>query len=199
MQELKKIRAKTKLLKYIFLSASLCVLIAVLTTLYVQKLPIEDKSDFKKSQKKSRKLPEEYSLNISKSIFKGISSDLAPYVIMAQNVVKNSSDKYLLDIVNGTYTLPDGKITIKADNGTLDEIKKSVILNDNVSIHFNGMIINSQQILVDLETKDAKSQEEVEVIFENSKIRADKFQTEDSAETIKFEGNIDSSFDINSK
>ena len=197
MQELARIRAKTKLVKYIFLSTSICVLVAVLVTLYIHKLPIEDGSDSESAQKRSRKLPQEYSLTIKKSIFEGVSNDLSPYVIMAQNVAKNTTNEYLLNIVNGTYTLPDGEITIKADNGTLDEAEKSVQLNDNVSVLFNGMTFNSEQMIINLETKDAKSPEEVEVTFEKSKIRADQFQTEESAEIIKFKGNVESNFDLN--
>ena len=197
MQELSKLRSKTKLVKYIFLSASISVLVSVLVVLYIQKLPTDTESNYEITKNKTKKLSKEYSLNITKSIFEGVSEDLSPYVIIAQNVAKNTSDKYLLDIIKGKYTLPDGEITIKADSGTLDELKKSVILNDNVRILFNGMVFNSNQIIVDLETKDAKSNDKVEVTFEKSKIQADKFKTEDSANTIKFEGNVDSNFDLN--
>lgn len=197
MQELSKLRSKTKLVKYIFLSASICVLVSVLVVLYIQKLPTDTESSYQITRNKTKKLSKEYSLNITKSIFEGVSEDLSPYVIIAQNVAKNTSDKYLLDIIKGKYTLPDGEITIKADSGTLDELKKSVILNDNVRILFNSMVFNSDQIIVDLETKDAKSNDKVKVTFEKSKIQADKFKTEDSANTIKFEGNVDSNFDLN--
>lgn len=196
MQELVKIQTKTKLVKYIFLSASLCVLVAVLVILYLHKLPTEDESSFKTAQKEARKLPKEYSLRIKQSIFEGVSTDLAPYVIMAQNVARNTANEYLLKIVNGTYKLADGEIIIKADSGTLNETEKSVTLKDNVSILFNGMSFNSEKMIVNLSTKDAKSPEEVEVTFEQSKIRADQFQTEDSAGIIKFKGNVDSSFDL---
>ena len=197
MQELSKLRSKTKLVKYMFLSASICVLVSVLVVLYIQKLPTDTESNYQTTKNKTKKLSKEYSLNITKSIFKGVSEDLSPYVIIAQNVAKNTSDKYLLDIIKGKCTLPDGEITIKADSGTLDEIKKSIILNDNVRILFNSMVFNSDQVIVDLETKDAKSNNKVEVTFEKSKIQADKFKTEDSANTIKFEGNVDSHFDLN--
>ena len=197
MQELSKLRSKTKLVKYMFLSASICVLVSVLVVLYIQKLPTNNESNYQTTKNKTKKLSKEYSLNITKSIFKGVSEDLSPYVIIAQNVAKNTSDKYLLDIIKGKCTLPDGEITIKADSGTLDEIKKSIILNDNVRILFNSMVFNSDQVIVDLETKDAKSNNKVEVTFEKSKIQADKFKTEDSANTIKFEGNVDSHFDLN--
>jgi len=197
MQELVKIRAKTKLVKYIFLSTSICVLVAVLVTLYIHKLPTEDESDFEYIQKKSRKLPTEYSLTINKSVFEGLSNDLAPYVIIAQNVAKNSVNEYLLNVINSTYTLPDGEMTIKADSGTLDEDEKSVMLNDNVSVLFNGMRFNSEKIIINLDTKDTKSPEEVEVTFKKSNIRADQFQTEESTEIIKFKGNVESNFDLN--
>lgn len=197
MQELSKLRSKTKLVKYIFLSASISVLVSVLVVLYIQKLPTDTESNYEITKNKTKKLSKEYSLNITKSIFEGVSEDLSPYVIIAQNVAKNTFDQYLLDIIKGKYTLPDGEITIKADSGTLDELKKSVILNDNVRILFNGMVFNSNQIIVDLETKDAKSNDKVEVTFEKSKIQADKFKTEDSANTIEFEGNVDSNFDLN--
>lgn len=196
MQELSKIRFRTKLTKYIFLSASICVLVSILVTLYIQKIPTENAENYDLTKNKTRKLTKDHSLNISKSIFEGTSEDLSPYVIIAQHVAKNTSDKYFLDVIKGKYTLSDGEITIKADSGTLDELKKSVILNNNVKIIFNDIIFNSKQVIVDLDTKDARSDDEVEVIFKKSKIRADKFKTEDSSDTIKFKGNVDSNFDL---
>lgn len=196
MQELSKIRFKTKLTKYIFLSASICILVSILVTLYIQKIPTESIESYELTKIKTKKLSKDHSLNISKSIFEGMSKDLSPYVIIAQQVAKNTSDKYFLDIIKGKYTLPEGEITIKADSGTLDELKKSVILNNNVKIIFNGVIFNSKQVIVDLDTKDARSDDEVEVIFEKSKIRADQFKTDNSSDTIKFKGNVDSNFDL---
>lgn len=196
MQELSKIRSRTKLTKYIFLSASICILVSILVSLYIQKMPTENLESYELTKNKAKKLSKDHSLNISKSIFEGISQDLSPYVIIAQHVAKNTSDKYFLDVIKGKYTLSDGEITIKADSGTLDELKKSVILNNNVKIIFNGATFNSKQIIVDLDTKDARSNDEVEVIFEKSKIRADQFKTEDSSNTIKFKGNVDSNFDL---
>lgn len=196
MQELSKIRFRTKLTKYIFLSASICILVSILVSLYIQKIPTESIDSYELTKNKAKKLSKDHSLNIIKSVFEGISQDSSPYVIIAQHVVKNTSDKYFLDIIKGKYTLPDGEITIKADNGTLDEMKKSVILNNNVKIIFNGATFNSKQIIVDLDTKDARSDDEVEVIFEKSKIRADQFKTEDSSNIIKFKGNVDSNFDL---
>ena len=33
----------------------------------------------------------------------------------SKNVIKNSSDKYLLNLVNAKYTLPSGDVTIKSN------------------------------------------------------------------------------------
>ena len=59
------------------------------------------------------------------------------------------------------------------------------------------MVFNSDQIIVNLETKDAKSNDKVEVTFEELQVQADKFKTEDAANTIQFEGNVDSNFNLN--
>ena len=42
MQDLIQKRTKTKWLKYIFLSTSICILISLIVTIYVQKLPIDN-------------------------------------------------------------------------------------------------------------------------------------------------------------
>ena len=197
MQELSKIQSRTKLIKYIFLSASICALVAILITLYIQKLPVEDESYYESSDKKTKKLSKGYSLNIKKSVFEGTSEDSSLYTIIVQNISRNESNEHLMTAINGKYTLPSGEITIKADRGILDKQKNLITLNDNVKILFNDMLFNSSYVVIDLGTKDVKSNSEVEVTFKKSKIRADKFKTQDSATTIKFEGNVNSIFDLN--
>lgn len=196
MQKLKRYHLRAKLVKYIFLSASVCVILLAVITIYINKIPLEtddieiNKKDF------SKKLPKDFKLNINKSVFEGVSQDLLPYKIMAQNVIKNASDKYLLNIVSGTYTIPSGTITIKSNKATLDEISKSVILENNVIILFDEMNFNGNKFTIDLDTKDAKSEDEVTVLYKKSKIRADKFQTENSSKIIHFDGNVDSQLDL---
>lgn len=195
MENLIKARAqKIKLIKYIFLSTGCCVLIAIVTSLYAQNALIS--KDSSSSQKDRSRLPKDYTLSINHSVIEGVSSDLMPYKISAENIVKNSANKYVLNSVNGKYSLDDGDISIKATKGTLDEVTKSFILTDDAQVIFNGIIFSSKEIIFDLHSKDASSNKEVEVVFEQSSIKADSFKIEDSTNSIEFKGNVKSNFNI---
>lgn len=195
MENLIKARAqKIKLIKYIFLSTGCCVLIAIVTSLYAQNALIS--KDSSSSQKDRSKLPKDYTLSINHSVIEGVSSDLMPYKISAENIVKNSANKYVLNSVNGKYSLDDGDISIKATKGTLDEVTKSFTLTDDAQVIFNGIIFSSKEIIFDLHSKDASSNKEVEVVFEQSSIKADSFKIEDSTNSIEFKGNVKSNFNI---
>lgn len=196
MENLIKARAqKIKLIKYIFLSTGCCVLIAIVTSLYTQNTLIS--KDFtSSSQEVHSKLPKDYTLSINHSVIEGVSSDLMPYKISAENIVKNSANKYVLNSVNGKYSLDDGDISIKATKGTLDEVTKSFTLTDDAQVIFNGIIFSGKEIIFDLHSKDATSNKEVEVVFEQSSIKADSFKIEDSTNSIEFKGNVKSNFNI---
>lgn len=196
MENLIKARAqKIKLIKYIFLSTGCCVLIAIVTSLYAQNALIS--KDFTSSSQKDRsKLPKDYTLSINHSVIEGVSSDLMPYKISTENIVKNSANKYVLNSVNGKYSLDDGDISIKATKGTLDEVTKSFTLTDDAQVIFNGIIFSGKEIIFDLHSKDASSNKEVEVVFEQSSIKADSFKIEDSTNSIEFKGNVKSNFNI---
>ena len=195
MKNLIKARAqKIKLIKYVFLSASCCVLIAIVTSLYTQNALISN--DSLSSQKDCSRLPKDYTLSINYSVIEGVSSDLMPYNISAKNIVKNSTNKYVLNFVNGKYSLDDGDISIKAVKGTLDEITKSFTLTGDAQVIFNGIIFSSREIIFDLYSKDASSNKEVEVVFKQSSIKADNFKIEDSTNSIQFKGNVKSYFNI---
>lgn len=197
MEDLIKTRIqKTKLIKYIFLSTGCCVLIAIVTALYAQNTLTSKDSSTQSSQKDRSKLPKDYTLSINHSVVEGISSDLMPYKISAENIIKNSANKYMLNSVNGKYSLEDGDIFIKATKGTLNEVTKIFTLTDDAQVIFNGVTFSSKEIIFDLDSKDAHSDTEVEVIFEQSNIRADSFKTKDSSNNIEFKGNVKSNFNI---
>ena len=196
MENLIKARAqKIKLIKYIFLSTGCCVLIAIVTSLYAQNTLIS--KDFtSSSQEDHSRLPKDYTLSINHSVIEGVSSDLMPYKISAENIVKNSANKYVLNSVNGKYSLDDGDISIKATKGILDEVTKSFTLTDDAQVIFNGVVFSGKEIIFNLHSKDATSNKEVEVVFEQSSIKADSFKIEDSTNSIEFKGNVKSNFNI---
>ncbi|MDP4708526.1 MAG: LPS export ABC transporter periplasmic protein LptC [Rickettsiaceae bacterium] len=196
MEHLLKTQARIKLIKYCFLSAGCCVLIAIVTTLYLKNISIQE--DIKESsiQKTQQKLSKDYTLNINQSIFEGISSDLTPYKISAKTVTKDLENKYILSAVSGQYSLTNGDLNIKAAIGTLDEDQKLATLTKDVEITVNGIIFNSEKIMFNLENQEAYSDTEVEVNFNKSNIKADSFNTKNSHNIIEFNGNVESNFDV---
>jgi hypothetical protein len=196
MEHLVKAQAKIKLIKYCFLSAGCCVLIAIITTLYLKNTSIQEDIEANSVQEKTPKLSKNYSLNINQSIFEGMSSDLMPYKILAQTVTKDLANQYILSAVNGQYSLTNGDLKIKAASGTLDEDNKFATLTKDVEITLNGVIFNSEKITFNLENQEAYSDTEVEVNFDKSNIKADSFNTKNSHNIIEFKGNVESNFDV---
>jgi len=196
MDYLVKTRARIKLIKYIFLSASCCVLIAIITTLYLKNTEISQDLEQKSAQNNKPKLSKEYSLTINQSIFEGVSGELIPYKILAKTVTKDLANKYVLSSINGNYSLDNGDLTFKSVNGILDENSKFVILTDDVKIILNDIIFTSDEIKFNLENQEAYSDTNVEVNFNESSIKADSFHTKDSNNIIEFKGNVESDFNI---
>ncbi len=170
-------------------------MIAIIITLYL-KSNSQEETDSPKQGSAKPKLSKEYTLSINRSIFEGISSDSLPYTIYAENVMKNSENKYVLKAIEGTYTLTDGDITLKAINGTIDEFNQFVTLKNNAQIEYNGIVFNSDKIKLHLDNQDIESDTPVDVNFKNSNIKADSFKAKNSGKDIIFEGNVESEFDL---
>ena len=196
MEHLFKTQAKIKLIKYCFLSAGCCVLIAIITTLYLKNNSIEEDIQASSTKNEKPNLPKNYTLNINQSVFEGVSNDLIPYKIVAKNVTKNLAKQYILSAVSGKYSLNNSDLKIKADKGTLDEDNKFMTLTNDVEITLNGIIFNSEEIKLNLNNQEAYSDTNVEVNFNKSSIKANSFNTRDSHNIIEFRGNVESNFDI---
>ncbi|MDC0864604.1 LPS export ABC transporter periplasmic protein LptC [Rickettsiaceae bacterium] len=192
MGDFTQYRKRIKLLKYALLAASLVIFSLVLFFLYSKNSSPEDVSPIKKRNKSSK----EYSLNINNSVFEGITADLVPYRIFANDIIKDKSDKYILNIVQGKYFLPDGDLSIKSNGAVLDEEKKLVILSKDVVFVLNDATLKCAQLSFNLDTQEAYTNTGVRVDFNQSNIRADSFKTEDANNIIEFQGNVKSSFDI---
>ena len=195
MNKLPNSLAKIKMLKYIFLSTGICIMITIFILLYVQSTDLENISSNDEEQN-TPKLSAEYALSINNPVFEGVSSDLLPYKISAENVVKNIANKYILSHVTGKYKLMSGDMLLKAKTGILNEDTKFVILDKNVQIECDGITLNSDQVKVNLNTKDAESDNPVDINFNESNIKADSFKTKDSGNEIIFQGNVKSDFKL---
>lgn len=186
-------RSKTNLLKYIFLSTSLCVLLAIIVTIYLKDSPITPESS-KKPAKNSKTLSnsKEYSLAINQLSFEGFSRKSMPYKILADTVTKNHLDQYILNSVNGQCSLNNNEnITIQSTSGTLDDTNKIAILHNDVKIFLNNIVLNSEEIQLNLENQDVHSDSAVEVNSEQANIKADSFDTKELNNIIEFKGNVE--------
>ena len=141
-------------------------------------------------------LTKDYSLSIQSPVFEGFSNNLTPYKILANTMMRDKNNNYILQTVSGKYLTSDGDITIKSKNAALDEITKQVVLTDDVLIIFNGAQLKSSQLNFNINTQNINSDTPVIVDFSNSYIKADKIESEGYSDSIKFKGNVESVFDI---
>ncbi len=198
MKDFTSIGTRVKLFKYIFLSGGVCILLGILGVVYIKKVPNMQSSIKRFSKKNIPTLAKDFTLSISSLVFEGTSKDLVPYKISADNAVKTIDSKYILNSIKGIYTFVDGKLTIKAKSGILDQSTKFITLKNDVRINLKGATIASQEINFNLDSKDAYSDKNVKATFKQSSITADKFEIKDSCGQIKFEGNVQSNFIIKS-
>lgn len=183
-------RAKIKILKYVFLSMSCCVLLAIIVTLYLKNNTLNSNSE-----EPVGKTPKEknYSLAINHSMFEGFTGSSAPYKILAKTVTKNQLNQYILGSVSGQCTLDNNDdITAKSINGTLDEENKLITLTNDVKIFLNNMVLNSEEVKFNLKNQDTYSDQYVEVNSEMGNIKANSFNTKESNNIIEFKGNVES-------
>ncbi len=195
MEYLIQYRTKLKLLKYISLSAGLCIFLAIIITLYIKNASDhEAKQPFQETNK--FKLSKDYSLTINNPIFEGVTGNLNPYRILAQTVSKNLDNQYTLHNVNANCKINDANVNAKATNALLDDSNKLITLKENVQITLDDTVLKCEEIKLNLENQEITSDTSVEINLENSHIKADSLSTKDSNNIIELKGNIESNFDI---
>lgn len=194
MKSIKYFQTKIALIKYIFLSSGFCIFLAIVFVLYSNSSDTE--IDFKEENNKQKiHLPKNYNLNITKSSFEGFSNDSSRYKILAQDVKKDLSNNYLLNLITGYYSVGDENISLSASSGVIKEDTKSVFLENDVKVLFNDMIFKGNDIKIDLNSKNISSKKTVEAKIINSTVTADSFNSDES-EVINFEGNVKSTLNI---
>ena len=197
MNQLNRSQNKFKLIKYIFLCSGVLVLIVIFTTIIYSSRSLQNNHVAKQDILNNKPyLTKDYSLGIENPVFEGISNNLAPYKILAQTMVKDKYNNYILQSVSGKYLSSDGDIIIKSNEATLDDFAKKIILKDNVLVIFNGIKLKSSQLNLNINTHNINSEVPVIVGFSNSYIKADKLDSDDYSKIIRFKGNVESVFDM---
>ena len=197
MNQLKHHQNKIKFIKYAFLSSGIFLLLIIFVTIMYSPNSSTDKSNSEQELNDTKPyLTKDYSLSIQSPVFEGFSNNLTPYKILANTMMRDKNNNYILQTVSGKYLTSDGDITIKSKNAALNEITKQVVLTDDVLIIFNGAQLKSSQLNFNINTQNINSDTPVIVDFSNSYIKADKLESEGYSDSIKFKGNVESVFDI---
>lgn len=195
MFEVKNFQIKLKLIKYIFLILGIFTLAVIIACILLDKtqstVPLKNQEE----SKLERNLLDNYSLNIIKPVFEGISSDLLPYKISAQTVSKDN-DIYILKNIESKYEISSGYLIMKSTNGRLDESNNHISLTNDISISFNSILVKTDMVHFDLKTKNANINSPVVAYFNNSEINAKEMEIKDSLETIQFKNGVTSHFII---
>ena len=132
-----------------------------------------------------------YEIILENSIFQGVNKYLEPYEITANSAIKTSDNKYNLNKVSAKYPMNNKNyLSIVSTYGTIYDDNKLIKLSDNVQIFFANLILNSENLEINLITKETASESEVGLLYKSSKITADSFISKDNSNIIIFSGHV---------
>jgi lipopolysaccharide export system protein LptC len=132
-----------------------------------------------------------YEIILQSLIFEGVNKDFEPYKIMAYSAIKTSTNKYKLNQVNARYPIDNKNyLSIIAKYGTIWEDDQLIKLRDNVQLSYDGLLFNSDNIVINLLKKEVTSDVAMGLLYKNSKITADSFTSQDNNNIVVFKGNV---------
>jgi LPS export ABC transporter protein LptC len=193
---LTRFRERIKIIKYIFLSTGICVIIVIIGSVFFNNSEFNSTEPESPVKNKKYKLEKDYTLSINRTIFEGLSNDSTPYKLLAENISKHKDNSYLLKAISGKYLYNEGDFLIRSENGILDDETKQLQLQGKVAINYNGIELKTDQLYFDINTKDSVSPTPVTIDFDNSHIRAQQMETKESTKIIELKGKVESVFSI---
>jgi len=157
-----------------------------------------EKNDVDIAKKASKKnLDLKYNIILKDSIFEGIDKNLNAYIVKAKQAIKDSDNKYKLDIINGTYGInKDQSITVYAKEGFLNEESHILDLKNDVKLYFDDIIFDTNDAKIDLVNKDISGNSSAKLFYKNSSVTSDSFNTQDDNNIIIFKGNVSTIIDL---
>lgn len=190
-------RRKVAFIKYSFLVIAGLLLISVYFV-SGRASNVVKKYDEDRSEKiyHFKKIKDQHSFSISKTIFKGFSEDKSPYQILAGQVDKVGEEKFYLKNIDANYEISTGDLKINALSGIFNNQKSEMLLKNGVTIKIEDLVMTTEEISIDIQTREAISNNEVDVKYKNSEISADRFRAKEDADIIEFDGNVHSRFNV---
>ncbi|WP_016916810.1 LPS export ABC transporter periplasmic protein LptC [Rickettsia honei] len=161
---------------------------------------INEKNDInvtKKSLKDNKNFDLKYNIILKDSIFEGVNKNLNAYKIKTERAIKESNNKYKLDIINAIYNVnQDQTLIINAKEGFLDEDSNILDLKNDVKLFFDEIIFNTNDARIDLVNKNITGHSPAKLLYKNSSITSDSFNTKDENNIIIFKGNVSTIIDL---
>lgn len=157
----------------------------------------EDINVTKKSLKDNKSFDLKYNIILKDSIFEGVNKNLNAYTIKTKRAIKESDNKYKLDIINAIYNVnKDQTLTIHAKEGFLDEESNILDLKNDVKLYFDEVIFNTNDARIDLVNKNITGNSPATLLYKNSSVTSDSFNTVDENNIIIFKGNVSTIIDL---
>ncbi|WP_218460678.1 LPS export ABC transporter periplasmic protein LptC [Rickettsia sp. TH2014] len=151
----------------------------------------------KKSLKDTKNFDLKYNIILKDSIFEGVNKNLNAYKIKTERAIKESDNKYKLDIINAIYNVnQDQTLIINAKEGFLDEESNILDLKNDVKLFFDEIIFNTNDARIDLVNKNITGNSSAKLLYKNSSITSDSFNTKDENNIIIFKGNVSTIIDL---
>ncbi len=188
--------------KKIWKSVYLLIIVGILYIGYIliKSGYINEENDInvtKKSLKDTKNFDLKYNIILKDSIFEGVNKNLNAYKIKTERTIKESDKKYKLDIINAIYNVnQDQTLIINAKEGFLDEESNILDLKNDVKLFFDEIIFNTNDARIDLVNKNITGNSSAKLLYKNSSITSDSFNTKDKNNIIIFKGNVSTIIDL---
>jgi len=144
----------------------------------------------------TKTLAAKHEVEISAPVFEGFDKNGKSYQLASKSLTKIDKNFYDLDKVDGKYNLGWGDVDLSASKGTVNEGGKLLYLLNDIVIAYSEYLIKTNQMDIDFTTMSAKNNNEVNVLYRNSDIKADKFSADSDSDIIHFEGNVITHFKV---
>ncbi len=132
-----------------------------------------------------------YEIKILHSTFKGMNENLNPYQINITKAVRTLDDNYLLEKIDAKYKInSDKELVVKANYGILNEKTQILQLENKVQFILGESILKTRLAQLNLLNKEIFSDVGVVLLFKNSKLTANHFNTIDNNTIINFRGDV---------
>ena len=169
----------SKLISIIAIISLVCILIYNMIGDQISPTIDKKASDLKK-----------YDVSITKSIIEGADNKGKNYIIKSESILKSTDDLYHLDNISGLYNLSQINLEMIAKTGLMNDKTKILHLEEQIALEYDGYILTTHALNVNLTTMSAASNQPVNIIHNRSNISADSFELDSQNKTLDFEGNV---------